>query len=161
MTWLWLAIFALVCWGITGVTQKLSTNRVSSGYSFLWFTAAFLLLSGLIGATRPLNWNLTAPVFLLVAAGGLLNGLGALTSFAALESGGKSSIVIPFIAIYPLLTVLGAWLLFDEQLTPRHWIGIGCAIAAVILLSQESRLEVTGANVPDSASTQSSFRRFF
>lgn len=137
-TWMWLTLFTLVTWGITGVTQKLSTNRVSAGYSFLWFTAAFLALSVIIGATRPLDWKLTVPVVALVAAGGLLNGLGALTSFAALESGGKSSIVIPLISVYPLLTVVGAWLLFGEQLTPRHWAGIACAIVAVILLSRES-----------------------
>ena len=39
-------------------------------------------------------------------AGGALNGLGAWTSFRALESGGKASIVISLVSLYPLLTVL-------------------------------------------------------
>ena len=136
--WIWLTVITLVCWGITGVTQKLSTNRVSAGYSFVWFTVAFVALSIAIGGTLPLNWNLTAPVVLLVAAGGLLNGLGALTSFAALGSGGKSSVVIPLISVYPLLTALGAWFFFGERLTPLQWIAVACAVLAVILLSQES-----------------------
>ena len=35
--WLGFAVAALVLWGVTGVTQKLSTNRISSERSFLWF----------------------------------------------------------------------------------------------------------------------------
>ena len=136
--WISLTIITLVFWGITGVTQKLSTNRVSAGYSFVWFTVAFVALSFLIGAAVPLDWKLTVPVVLLIAVGGLLNGLGALTSFAALESGGKSSVVIPLISVYPLLTALGAWFFFGERLTALQWIAVVCAVVAVILLSRES-----------------------
>ena len=50
-------------------------------------------------------------------AGGALNGLGAWTSFRALESGGKASIVISLISLYPLLTVVLAVLLLGERLT--------------------------------------------
>ncbi len=32
--WLILSIFVLVCWGITGNTQKLSTNYISTQFSF-------------------------------------------------------------------------------------------------------------------------------
>jgi transporter family protein len=34
--WLFYAFIALVFWGITGVTQKLSTNAISTQLSFLW-----------------------------------------------------------------------------------------------------------------------------
>jgi hypothetical protein len=44
MVWLGFAILALVLWGITGVTQKLSTNRISSERSFLWFCWAMVAL---------------------------------------------------------------------------------------------------------------------
>ena len=42
--WLGFAILALVFWGITGVTQKLSTNSISSERSFLWFCWAMVAL---------------------------------------------------------------------------------------------------------------------
>jgi len=41
-TWLWFAAIALIFWGITGITQKLSTNRISSELSFLWFAGAMI-----------------------------------------------------------------------------------------------------------------------
>jgi hypothetical protein len=34
--WLVLAMIAMLFWGVTGVTQKLSTNAISAELSFLW-----------------------------------------------------------------------------------------------------------------------------
>jgi transporter family protein len=133
--WLWFAILALVLWGITGVTQKLSTNRISSERSFLWFCWAMMALSAaVLGLARP-HWGLGTVVVLCSVAGGALNGLGAWTSFRALESGGKASIVISLISLYPLLTVLLAVLLLRERLTGMQIIGVMVAIMAAILLS--------------------------
>ena len=59
--WLLLAILATVLWGITGVTQKLSTNNISFELSMVWFSAAFLPISALIaGSVRqiPMGWRL-------------------------------------------------------------------------------------------------------
>jgi bacterial/archaeal transporter family protein len=137
-TWLILGIVALVFWGISGVTQKLSTNCISFERSFLWFALAFAGLSLAIVLTVPLDWHLTPSLVALAALGGLLNGLGALTSFAALEHGGKASVVIPLISVYPLITIAGAWLLLGERLTNRQIAGVVCALVAVVLLAQEA-----------------------
>jgi len=135
--WLILSVVAMAFWGITGVTQKLSTNNISFERSFVWFAVAFFVLSGIILVAVPLSWNLTPSLVLLAALGGLLNGLGALTSFAALERGGKASVVIPLVSLYPLLTIAGAWLFLGERLTGRQIAGVVCALGAVFLLSQE------------------------
>jgi transporter family protein len=136
--WLGFAIIALGLWGITGVTQKLSTNSISSERSFLWFCWAMVALSAVVFvAVRP-HWGL--PTFIVVSAiaGGALNGLGAWTSFRALESGGKASIVISLISLYPLLTVLLAVLILHERLSAKQMIGALTAISAAILLSIEA-----------------------
>jgi transporter family protein len=135
--WLGFAILALVLWGITGVTQKLSTNRISSDRSFLWFCWAMVALSAVVlGFSRP-HWGLATVVVVCSIAGGALNGLGAWTSFRALESGGKASIVISLISLYPLLTVLLAVLLLGERLSGMQMTGALVALAAAILLSLE------------------------
>jgi transporter family protein len=136
-TWLLLSIVALIFWGLSGVTQKLSTNDISFGRSFLWFSLAFALMSVAIAGLVRLDWRVPPMLILLAALGGLLNGLGALTSFAALERGGRASVVIPLISIYPLLSIAGAWLLLGERLTARQLAGVVCALAAAILLAQE------------------------
>ncbi|PYU92794.1 MAG: hypothetical protein DMG08_11750 [Acidobacteria bacterium] len=41
-------------------------------------------------------------------------------------------------ALYPLLTVLLAFLFLGERLSGRQWLGVSLAIAAGLLLSRES-----------------------
>ena len=136
--WLGFAVAALVLWGVTGVTQKLSTNRISSERSFLWFCWAMVALSAAVLVVARPHWGLGRLVVVCSIAGGALNGLGAWTSFRALESGGKASIVISLISLYPLLTVALAVILLGERLTWTQTAGAVTAIAAAILLSLES-----------------------
>jgi bacterial/archaeal transporter family protein len=135
--WLGFAVLALVLWGITGVTQKLSTNRISSERSFLWFCWAMVALSAAVLPVIGPHWGLGTIAVVCSVAGGALNGLGAWTSFRALESGGKASIVISLISLYPLLTVVLAMLLLGERLTWMQSAGAVTAITAAILLSME------------------------
>ncbi len=136
--WLVYALVALVFWGITGVTQKLSTNNISTQLSFLWFAIAFIPIALVILVVTPLDWHMKPRILALAVVGGALNGLGAFTSFAALESGGKASIVIPLVYLYPLVTILLALLFLHERLTGVQALGIVLAIGAAILLSQEA-----------------------
>jgi transporter family protein len=137
--WIWFATIALVFWGITGVTQKLATNRISSELSFLWFAYAMIAISLVLLVTATMHWHVRPFIFWLAVAGGTLNGLGALTSFTALESGGKASIVISLISLYPLLTVAFAVTVLHERLTAAQGVGVGLAIIAAILLSLEPK----------------------
>jgi transporter family protein len=136
--WLFFSMVALIFFGITGITQKLSTNHISFEASFAWFCAAMILISAAIAIAVPLDWRVSPVLLMLSALGGALNGLGALTSFAALEKGGKASVVIPIINLYPLVTISGAWLFLGEKLTGKQIWGILFALAAVVLLSQET-----------------------
>lgn len=136
--WLGFAALALVFWGITGVTQKLATNSISSERSFLWFCWAMVALSAVVLLFARLHTGLAVVVLVSSVAGGTLNGLGAWTSFRALESGGKASIVISLISLYPLLTVGLAVLFLGEHLTHRQLAGAVLAVIAAMLLSIES-----------------------
>ncbi len=137
-TWILYAGIALVFWGVSGVTQKLATNQISSELSFLWFAAAMIAISVVLMAVVPLHWDVPRLIFWLAVAGGTLNGLGALTSFMALESGGKASVVIALISLFPLVTVAFAVTWLHERLTGVQAAGVVLAIAAAILLSLEA-----------------------
>ena len=137
--WMWFAATALVFWGITGVTQKLATNKISSELSFIWFAYAMMAISAGLALFVPIHWHVRAPIFWAAVAGGTLNGLGALTSFTALESGGKASVVISLISLYPLVTVAFAVTVLHEHLTLVQAVGVGLAIIAAILLSLEPK----------------------
>lgn len=142
--WFWLSVITLVFFGLTGVTQKLSTNNVSFEMSFVWFCVAVCAVSAAVALVMPLDWrSLNFSLIALAAVGGLLNGLGALTSFAALKQGGKASVVIPIINLYPLVTIGGVWLFLGEKLSATQIMGIVLALAAVVFLSQET-VQVAG-----------------
>jgi uncharacterized membrane protein len=136
--WLGFAILALVLWGVTGVTQKLSTNRITSERSFLWFCWAMVALSAAVMVVARPHWGLGRTVVVCSIAGGALNGLGAWTTFRALESGGKASVVTSLVSLYPLLTIVLAVIFLGERLTVTQSAGAVLAIAAAILLSLES-----------------------
>jgi transporter family protein len=141
--WLLFAFLALILFGISGITQKLSTNSISSELSFVWFAYAMATISLVLLVTVPIHWHVRPLIFWLAVGGGTLNGLGALTSFTALESGGKASIVISLISLYPLVTVGFAVVFLHERLTMTQLAGIGLAIVAAILLSLEPKAEST------------------
>lgn len=139
--WLPFALVTLIFWGITGVTQKLSTNAISAELSFLWFVLAFIPLALVILLVVPLDWHLKARIFWLAVIGGALNGLGAMTSFKALESGGKASIVIPLCYLYPLVTIFLALIFLHERVGQVEAAGIALALIAAVLLARERRPE--------------------
>jgi transporter family protein len=138
-TWFWFSTLSLVFFGITGVTQKLSTNHISFELSLVWFCVAMIAVSLAIAIFVPLDWHVSMPIILWAALGGLLNGLGALTSFAAFAKGGKASIVTPIINLFPLVTVAGAWVFLGEKLTKTQIAGIVFAVLAIVFLSQDSQ----------------------
>jgi len=135
--WLLLSLIALVFWGITGNTQKLSTNHISAQFSFLGFAAAFIPIAILTLLFFPVETALSSEVLLLGVVGGVLNSLGALTSFAAFEAGAKSSVAVPIMYLYPMLTVVLARIFLNEQIAASHWAGILIAPVAAWLLAQE------------------------
>lgn len=136
--WLVFAMIAMLFWGITGVTQKLSTNAISTELSFLWFGVAMIALAVTVLPLVLPHWHLPSRDFWLATLGGMLNCLGAYTSFAALEKGGKASIVIPLCYLYPLLTIVLAIVFLHETLTRPQLAGIILALIAAILLAQEA-----------------------
>jgi bacterial/archaeal transporter family protein len=135
--WMAYALMTLAFWGITGLTQKLSTNYISVELSLLWFSAAFLPIAGVILWWQRLDWHISTMAWFLAILGGILNGLGVLTSFAAFRNGGKASVVTPLIALYPVVTVVLAVPFLHEHVSRRELLGIVLALAATAALSYE------------------------
>lgn len=135
--WLPLALIALIAWGITGNTQKISTNCISKEFAFIGFSLAFIPVAVVTFVLFPTRSTLPVEVLALGLLSGALNGFGALTSFAAFEKGAKSAVAVPIMYLYPLITVLLAWGLLHERISAAHWAGIALAPVAAWLLSSE------------------------
>jgi bacterial/archaeal transporter family protein len=132
--WIGPAIVVLVAWGIAGLLQKLSTNHLSAETALVCMVVGFFLLDPwLYPHESLLMYSSRSLVFALLSA--LLNALGGWAILAAMKQGGKASIVVPFTALYPLVTVSLAPLLLHESISRQQGFGVVCALAAVVLLS--------------------------
>jgi transporter family protein len=132
--WFWPAIVVLLMWGIVGLLQKLSTNYVSAESALVWCVVGYALLIPWIYPGRALlDYSTRSLLLILLSAG--LNTLGAWALLAAMRSGGKVSIVVPFTALYPLVVVLVAPIVLHESISLVQGTGVLCALIAVFLLS--------------------------
>ena len=134
--WLIYSLLALFCWGIVGLTQKLTTNRISADGAIIWCT---------IGSWMLLPWFYSRAQFSKVASLYILTGilagftarLGEWFLFACMRSGAKASVAVPLTSTYPCLTLLLAIVFLAERPTPVQWTGIVLALVAAALMSYE------------------------
>ena len=144
--WLFYALWVILLWGIVGVLQKLGTDRIAPQSLMVWLTVGYVLLLPMLLAKASLS-SLGPQALLVGILGGLSNGLGAWSLFAALEHGGKASVVVPLTALNPLLTIGLAGLFLSERPTALQWMGILLAILAAALISYET-VESPSPGVP-------------
>lgn len=132
--WLLYSVLTLLAWGVVGLLQKLSTNYISAESSLIWLVVGFLILEPLFyPGIAVLHYSRINLAYALIS--GLLNALGAWALFAALKSGGKASIVAPLTALYPIVVIVLVPIVLHESVTRLQWVGVACALIAVVLLS--------------------------
>jgi bacterial/archaeal transporter family protein len=134
--WVVPAVAALVLWGIVGVLQKLGSNRVGADSLLIWVTAGYVLVLPLI-FWRSGSWILSPQAMLLGIVAGCVNGLGTWLLFRSLEHGAKASVAVPLTALYPVVTVILAFMFLSERLSPREWLGVLLAVCGGVMLSYE------------------------
>jgi drug/metabolite transporter (DMT)-like permease len=92
----------------------------------LVMTAIFLLSKQRPSAPRD-QW----PLLLLV---GVLD-VGGSSLYALAASVGRLDIAAVLASLYPAVTVLLARRVLDEQLNVGQWVGVGAALAAIVLIT--------------------------
>lgn len=132
--WLMLTILALLCFGVVGLLQKLSTDLVSAESAIVWLIVGFLLLQPLLYPGTSL-FRYSPRSLLFVLGAGALNALGSWAILAAMKNGGKASVVVPLTAVYPMVVCLVAPFLLHEHITPIQSVGIACGVGAIFLLA--------------------------
>jgi len=133
---LW-ASLAMLCWGAAPIFEKLGLVRIAPLPATAlrsWMIGIILLVAVAAGG----GWKEVSSVdprsLGMLLAGGFLAGLlGQVLYFSALR-GGQASRVVPFVAAYPLITVLLSLLFLREPLTPAKTAGAVLVIAGVLFL---------------------------
>jgi bacterial/archaeal transporter family protein len=140
--WILPAIVALVLWGIVGILQKLGSTRLGANALLFWVTAGYIAMLPVV-LWRSGSWGASVDTLLLGVVAGSVNGLGTWLLFRSLEHGAKASVAVPLTALYPVVTVVLAFVFLAERLSLREWLGVALAVCGGALLSYEGEPPVT------------------
>ncbi len=132
--WFMPAVLALILWGVWGLFQKLATNQMPPRNVYLAAVVGMIVVALVVfttGGTR-LQMNARGLFFALLA--GICSSLGGFLFLHAV-SRGKASIVIPFTALYPFVTIILSFTILKEAITVKQGMGIVLALISMVLLA--------------------------
>ena len=138
--WLLYAMTAATCWGIWGVLSKGPSRELSGWMTQMLFT--FALIPSVIVACLSKNLRTGTNKRLGLFWGfvsGLIAAAGNIFFYLALEDGADTAIAVPLTNVYPLVTIFLAYFWFKERLNLIQCFGILLAVAAIVLLSGETK----------------------
>jgi len=132
----WL-LYALVCtfwWGLWGFLSKIGSAAATPLQLQILFTLGMLPVA--LVMFWKMNWklerDLTGASYGILS--GVTTGLGVLAYYAALRQQ-DASIVTPVTGLFPLLTVVLAFVVLRERLNKVQLTGMVLALAAIAILS--------------------------
>jgi len=136
-SWLVYALITTIFWGVWGAFIEIPEKSgfpATLGY-VVW---SLSMIPCADVALKFVNWSIETDrrSIFLGATVGLTGSAGQLLLFQALREG-PAYIVFPFISLFPVCTILLAFIFLREQAKARQWWGIGLALIAIFFLSYQ------------------------
>jgi bacterial/archaeal transporter family protein len=134
--WVWLSVLTIIFWGAWGLQSKIIVDRISPWMNQVLFPLGLLPLVAWMFLSKHVkhgSHRQKGAYYALLT--GFLGGLGNIAFYLALERGGKVSVVVPLTCLFPLVTVVAAYLILKEKLTRIQGAGLVMALIAIYLLS--------------------------
>jgi bacterial/archaeal transporter family protein len=132
--WLWYSLIGIFLWGLWGFLSKIGADTASPVQMQILFTLGMLPVAGamLLHTRTKLDRNLGGICYGLLC--GVATGAGTLGYYAALRHQ-SASVVTPVTGLFPVLTVVLAFVLLRERLNKVQIAGMLLALASVVILS--------------------------
>jgi transporter family protein len=134
MNWFPAAILSLLSFGLWGLFTKLAVVHVDSKTALIYQTIGVAVVGLVILTTVNFKPATDAKGIGYALLTGLAYGVGCLFYLIA-ASKGKIITVVTLTALYPLITILLAYLLLKEAVSIKQWLGIVLAFGAIVLMS--------------------------
>ena len=133
--WLLNSLLAFLCFGLWGFFPKIAVKYISPRSALIYEVMGGVVVAALtwFGMSKGIEHDVrgVAPAFIT----GVVGYLGMFFFLHAVDLG-KVSVVASLTAVYPVLTILLAAMILREQMTSVQYVGIGMALAGLILLSR-------------------------
>jgi uncharacterized membrane protein len=134
--WVVYTLLTVLLWGLWGVVCKAVSEKLPPWQlqviSLLGVLPVVAVLFGMVSTTLS-----SADRTMMIASlgAGLLGCVGNLACFQAMSAGGKAAAVIPLTSLYPITTLVLAFIFLREQPTFVQAIGIGLSLLAIWLFN--------------------------
>jgi transporter family protein len=132
--WLWYALLCIFWWGLWGFLSKIGSEAATPMQMQILFTLGMLPVA--VGMLLQMRWKLDRDrggvTYGLLC--GVATGLGTLGYYAALREQ-NASVVTPLTGLFPVLTIVLAFVVLRERLNRVQMGGMVLALASIVILS--------------------------
>jgi bacterial/archaeal transporter family protein len=132
--WLWYALLGIFFWGFWGFLSKIGSAAASPLQMQILFTLGMLPVA--VGMLLQMRWKLDRDrggvTYGILS--GVATGLGTLGYYAALREQ-NVSLVTPVTGLFPVLTIVLAFVVLHERLNKVQMGGMLLALTSIVILS--------------------------
>jgi transporter family protein len=132
--WLWYALLGIFLWGLWGFLSKIGSATATPLQMQILFTLGMLPVA--VGMLLQMRWKLDRDRAGLTYGilCGVATGLGTLGYYAALREQ-DVSLVTPVTGLFPVLTIVLAFVVLHERLNKVQMGGMLLALTSIVILS--------------------------
>ena len=134
MNWVTAAFISLSSFGLWGLFTKLSVTNIDSKSALIYQTIGVVIVGLITLGMMNFKPATDAKGISYAIITGLAYGIGCLFYFIA-ASKGKIITVVTLTALYPLVTIILAYLILRETISVKQCLGVLLAFAAIMLMS--------------------------
>lgn len=127
------AFIAFVLWGLWALFPKITTSYIDPRSALFFQAVGAFGVALVVLATLGFRPQLDARAVPLALVTGVLGMSGGIAYMYAIARG-PAMLVSVLTALYPLLTVVLAWLFMGETVSVRQWLGIALALVSIVLI---------------------------
>ena len=132
--WLPAALLSLFSFGLWGFFTKLAVEHIDSKSALIYQTIGVIIIGVIALGSMNFKPATDAKGLSYAVLTGIAYGVGCLFYFLA-ASKGKIITVVTLTALYPLVTILFAFILLKEGINIKQCAGIILAFIAILLMS--------------------------
>ena len=128
--------YSVICvlgWGAWVLFSKLGSDEISANSTQILCAFGFIPVALLVLILKPAKFEKSLEAIACSLGNGVLAGFGRLGRFAAYRTGGNTSVSTAATALYPVMTVVAAYLVPRERLTWPQVGSLRFAVVAIII----------------------------
>jgi len=136
--WVFFSLSAFLLWGVWGLLGKISASYLTSRQLLFYTTLGYVTIFPVIGfLSRKEISNVAGAKGIAFAVGAGVCSCAAYICYYLAISRGEASRIVTITALYPVVTVILAFLILREPMSFQKVVGIVLALSGIVLLAQK------------------------